>query len=87
MVNRVMRGHVMARPFPLCNRASDVRPGFKAQRMAPTLRQVADFVCTRTKEREYFKTSIVGHENCYFQGWPTLSVGRHWRRRDLSWLT
>ncbi|GFN99722.1 hypothetical protein PoB_002622800 [Plakobranchus ocellatus] len=48
----------------LC-RATDVGPGCKTQRIAPTLRQVADLVCTRTKEREYYKTRIVGHVNCY----------------------
>ncbi|GFO46993.1 hypothetical protein PoB_007349800 [Plakobranchus ocellatus] len=29
----------MAPPFPLCNRATDIRPGCKTQRIAPTLRQ------------------------------------------------
>ncbi|GFN77201.1 hypothetical protein PoB_000370700 [Plakobranchus ocellatus] len=93
-----MRGHVMAAPFPLSDRATDVRPGRKTQRIAPTLRQVADLVCARIKEREYFKTCIVGHVNCCLQCAPTLSatcaaltvllsVGPHWRRRDLSWLT
>ncbi|GFO14145.1 hypothetical protein PoB_004065000 [Plakobranchus ocellatus] len=38
-VSRIMRGHVMAPPFPLPNRAADVRPGCKTQRIAPTLRQ------------------------------------------------
>ncbi|GFO34078.1 hypothetical protein PoB_006058300 [Plakobranchus ocellatus] len=60
-VSRVMRGHVMAPPFPLSNRAADVTPGCKTQRIAPTLRQVADLVCARTKETEYFQTCIVGH--------------------------
>ncbi|GFO49455.1 phospholipase a2 [Plakobranchus ocellatus] len=46
----------MAAPFPLSDRASDVRPGCKTQRIAPTLRQVADLVCARIKDREYFKT-------------------------------
>ncbi|GFO21543.1 hypothetical protein PoB_004804800 [Plakobranchus ocellatus] len=55
-----MRGHVMAAPFPLSDRASDVRPVCKTQRIAPTLRQVADLMCARTKEKEYFKTCIVG---------------------------
>ncbi|GFN96730.1 hypothetical protein PoB_002323600 [Plakobranchus ocellatus] len=31
------------------------------------LRQVADLVCARTIEREYFQTCIVGHVNCWFQ--------------------
>ncbi|GFO07912.1 hypothetical protein PoB_003441700 [Plakobranchus ocellatus] len=53
------------------NKATDVRPGCKTQRIAPTLRQVADLVCTRTKEREYFKTCIVGHVNCCLQCGPT----------------
>ncbi|GFO05399.1 hypothetical protein PoB_003190400 [Plakobranchus ocellatus] len=50
-------------------RASDVRPGCKTQRIAPTIEQVADLVCARTKEREYFKTCtcIVGHVNCCLQ--------------------
>ncbi|GFO28697.1 E3 ubiquitin-protein ligase mind-bomb [Plakobranchus ocellatus] len=64
----------MAAPFPLSDRASDVRPGCKTQRIAPTLRQVADLVCVRIKEREYFKTCIVGHVNCCLQCAPTLSV-------------
>ncbi|GFN83020.1 hypothetical protein PoB_000952600 [Plakobranchus ocellatus] len=65
----------MAAPFPLSDRASDVRPGCKTQRIAPTLRQVADLMCARIKEREYFKTCIVGHVNCCLQCAPTLSVG------------
>ncbi|GFO44634.1 hypothetical protein PoB_007113900 [Plakobranchus ocellatus] len=65
-----MRGHLMAAPFPLSDRASDVRPGCKTQRIAPTLRQVADLLCARTKEREYFKTCIVGHVNCCLQCGP-----------------
>ncbi|GFN76091.1 hypothetical protein PoB_000259700 [Plakobranchus ocellatus] len=64
----------MALPFPLSDRASDVRPGCKTHRIAPTLRQVADLVCARTKEREYFKTCIVGHVNCCLQCGPTLSA-------------
>ncbi|GFO30778.1 hypothetical protein PoB_005728300 [Plakobranchus ocellatus] len=76
-----MRGHVMAAPFPLSNRATDVRPGCKTQRIAPTLRQVADLVCTRTKEREYFKICIVGHVNCCLQCGPTLTV----RYPPTSW--
>ncbi|GFO05459.1 hypothetical protein PoB_003196400 [Plakobranchus ocellatus] len=71
-VNRIMRGHVMAPPFPLSDRASDVRPGCKTQRIAPTLRQVADLMCARMKERGYFKTCIVGHVNCCLQCAPTL---------------
>ncbi|GFN78133.1 hypothetical protein PoB_000463900 [Plakobranchus ocellatus] len=67
----------MAPPFPLSNRASDVRPGCKTQRIAPTLRQVADLVCAPTKEREYFKTCIVGHVNCCFQCGPTLNTIRN----------
>ncbi|GFN82771.1 WD repeat-containing protein 5 [Plakobranchus ocellatus] len=67
-----MRGHVMAAPFPLSDRASDIRPGCKTQRIAPTLRQVADLMCARIKEREYFKTCIVGHVNCCLQCAPTL---------------
>ncbi|GFN99746.1 hypothetical protein PoB_002625200 [Plakobranchus ocellatus] len=49
-VSRIIRGHLMTPPFPLPNRAADVRPGCKTQRIAPTLRQVADLVCARTKE-------------------------------------
>ncbi|GFO25618.1 hypothetical protein PoB_005212300 [Plakobranchus ocellatus] len=64
----------MASPFPLSVRATDVRPGCKTQRIAPTLRQVADLVCARTKEREYFKTCIVGHVNCCLQSGPTLTA-------------
>ncbi|GFO32876.1 hypothetical protein PoB_005938100 [Plakobranchus ocellatus] len=52
----------------------DVRPGCKTQRIAPTLRQVADLVCARTKEREYCKTCIAGHMNCCFQCGPTLTA-------------
>ncbi|GFO22937.1 hypothetical protein PoB_004944200 [Plakobranchus ocellatus] len=63
----------MAPPFPLSNRATDVIPGCKIQRIAPTLRQVADLMCARTKEREYFKTCIVGHVNCCLQCGPTLN--------------
>ncbi|GFO13752.1 hypothetical protein PoB_004025700 [Plakobranchus ocellatus] len=74
-----MRGHVTAPPFPLSDRAADVRPGCKTQRIAPTLRQVADLMCVGTKEREYFKTCIVGHVNCCLQCGPTLS-----RRCELS---
>ncbi|GFO05441.1 hypothetical protein PoB_003194600 [Plakobranchus ocellatus] len=54
----------MAAPFPLSDRASVVRPSCKTQRIAPTLRQVADLMCARIKEREYFKTCIVGQVNC-----------------------
>ncbi|GFO15446.1 hypothetical protein PoB_004195100 [Plakobranchus ocellatus] len=67
-----MRGHVMAAPFPLSDRASDVRPGCKTQRIAPTLREVANLMCARIKEREYFKTCIVGHVNCCLHCAPTL---------------
>ncbi|GFN96224.1 hypothetical protein PoB_002273000 [Plakobranchus ocellatus] len=74
MVSRSMRGHVMAPPFPLSNKATDVRPGCKTQRIAPTLQQVADFVSALTKEREYFKTCIVGHVNCCLQCVPTLTL-------------
>ncbi|GFO20678.1 hypothetical protein PoB_004718300 [Plakobranchus ocellatus] len=66
-----MRGHVMAALFPLSNRATDVRPGCKTQRIAQTLRQVADLMCARIKERDYFKTCIVGHVNCCLQCRPT----------------
>ncbi|GFN91941.1 hypothetical protein PoB_001844700 [Plakobranchus ocellatus] len=48
-----MHGHVIAAPFPLSDRASDVRPGCKTQRIAPTLRQVADLMCARIKERVF----------------------------------
>ncbi|GFO38225.1 hypothetical protein PoB_006473000 [Plakobranchus ocellatus] len=71
-----MRGHVIAAPFPLSDRASDVRPGCKTQRIAPTLRQVADLMCARIKEREYFKTRIVGHVNCCLQCGSTLTSQR-----------
>ncbi|GFO42055.1 hypothetical protein PoB_006856000 [Plakobranchus ocellatus] len=71
-----MRGHVTAPPFPLTDRAADVRPGCKTQRIAPTLRQVADLMCAGAKEREYFKTCIVGHVNCCLQCGPTLSDER-----------
>ncbi|GFO34775.1 hypothetical protein PoB_006128000 [Plakobranchus ocellatus] len=73
-VCRIVRGHMMAFLFPLSNRATDVRPGCKTQRIAPTLRQVADLVCARTKERDYIKTCIVGQVNCCLQCRPTLSV-------------
>ncbi|GFN92162.1 lipoyltransferase 1, mitochondrial [Plakobranchus ocellatus] len=55
-------------------RTSDVRPGGKTQRIAPTLQQAADLVCTHTKERECFKTCIVGHVNCCLQIEPTLTM-------------
>ncbi|GFO45127.1 hypothetical protein PoB_007163200 [Plakobranchus ocellatus] len=64
----------MAPPFPLSDRASDVRQGCKTQRIAPTLGQVADLMCARIKEREYFKTCIVGHVNCCLQCAPTLTA-------------
>ncbi|GFN78391.1 hypothetical protein PoB_000489700 [Plakobranchus ocellatus] len=54
--------------------ATDVRPGCKTQGIAPTLPQVIDLVCASTKEREYFKTCIVGHVNCCLQCGPTLSM-------------
>ncbi|GFN82881.1 hypothetical protein PoB_000938700 [Plakobranchus ocellatus] len=63
----------MAPLFPLSNRATDVRPGCKAQKIAPTLGQVADLVCARMKEREYFKT-FIGHVNCCLQCGPPLTV-------------
>ncbi|GFO27292.1 hypothetical protein PoB_005379700 [Plakobranchus ocellatus] len=69
-----MRGHVTAPPFPLSDRASDVRPGCKTQKIALTLRQVAVLMCARIKEREYFKTCIVGHVNCCLQCGPTLTL-------------
>ncbi|GFN96822.1 histone-lysine N-methyltransferase SETMAR [Plakobranchus ocellatus] len=69
----------MAAPFPLSDRANDVRPGCKTQRIAPTLRQVADLMCARSKEREYFKTCIVGHVNCCLQCAPTLT--QQWLQR------
>ncbi|GFN82569.1 hypothetical protein PoB_000907500 [Plakobranchus ocellatus] len=61
----------MAASFPLSDRASVVRSGCKTQRIAPTLRQVADLMCARIKEKEYFKTCIVGHVNCCLQCAPT----------------
>ncbi|GFO09840.1 hypothetical protein PoB_003634500 [Plakobranchus ocellatus] len=64
----------MAPPFPLSNRATDVRPGCKTQRIASAIRQVADLVCARTKEREHFKTCIVGHVNCCLQCERTLTA-------------
>ncbi|GFN88520.1 hypothetical protein PoB_001502600 [Plakobranchus ocellatus] len=64
----------MASPFPLSDRASDVRPGCKTQRIAPSLRQVADLMCARMEKSEYFKTCIVGHVNCCLQCGPTLTV-------------
>ncbi|GFO24766.1 hypothetical protein PoB_005127100 [Plakobranchus ocellatus] len=73
-VSRIMRGYVMALPFPLSNRATGVRPDCKTQRIAPTLRQVADLMCAHTKEREYYKTCIVGHVNCCLQFGPTFTV-------------
>ncbi|GFO18564.1 hypothetical protein PoB_004506900 [Plakobranchus ocellatus] len=73
-VSRIMRGHVMAPPFPLSNRAADVRPVCKTQRIAPTLRQVADLVCARTKEIEYCQTCIVGHVKCCLQCWRSVTA-------------
>ncbi|GFO37732.1 hypothetical protein PoB_006423700 [Plakobranchus ocellatus] len=61
-------------PFPLSNRAIDIRPGCKTQRIAPMFRQVADLVCTRTKETEYFQTCIVGHMNCCLQCGLSVSL-------------
>ncbi|GFN97572.1 hypothetical protein PoB_002407800 [Plakobranchus ocellatus] len=55
-------------------RATDVRPSCKTQRIALTLRQVAALVCAPSKEREYFKTCIVGHVNCCLQCGPTLTA-------------
>ncbi|GFN79926.1 hypothetical protein PoB_000643200 [Plakobranchus ocellatus] len=70
----------MAPPFPLSDRATDVRPGCKTQRIAPTLRQIADLVCARTKEREYLKTCIVGHVNCCLQCGSTLNQQGHFNK-------
>ncbi|GFN81584.1 hypothetical protein PoB_000809000 [Plakobranchus ocellatus] len=50
-VSTIMLGHVIAPSFPLSNRATDVRPGCKTQRIAPTLRQVADLMCARVDLR------------------------------------
>ncbi|GFN93992.1 hypothetical protein PoB_002049800 [Plakobranchus ocellatus] len=83
MVSRIMRGHVMAAPFPLSDRATDVRPGCKTQRIAPTLQQVADLMCARIKEREYFKTCIVGHVDCCLQCGPTLRLASVMRASPL----
>ncbi|GFO20535.1 LOW QUALITY PROTEIN: cathepsin d [Plakobranchus ocellatus] len=58
-VSRIMRGHIMAPLFPLSNRANDVRPGCKTQRIAPTLRQVAALVCARTKEKSISKHVVL----------------------------
>ncbi|GFO27136.1 hypothetical protein PoB_005364100 [Plakobranchus ocellatus] len=80
-VSRIMRGHVMAPPFPLSNRVTDVRSCCKTQRIASAIRQVADLVCACTKERDYFKTCIVGHVNCCLQCGPTLSLTTD---RDMS---
>ncbi|GFN95474.1 hypothetical protein PoB_002198000 [Plakobranchus ocellatus] len=38
-VSRTMRGQVLASHFLLSKRATDLRPGCKTQRIAPTLRQ------------------------------------------------
>ncbi|GFN88628.1 hypothetical protein PoB_001513400 [Plakobranchus ocellatus] len=65
---------VMSYFWPTVARASDVRPGCKTQRIAPKLRQVAHLMCARIKEREYFKTCIVGHVNCCLQCAPALTV-------------
>ncbi|GFN79925.1 hypothetical protein PoB_000643100 [Plakobranchus ocellatus] len=64
--------------LPLKKRATDVRLGCETQRIAPTLRQIADLVCARTKEREYLKTCTVGHVNC------CSSVGLRLISRDIS---
>ncbi|GFO03382.1 hypothetical protein PoB_002988700 [Plakobranchus ocellatus] len=71
----------MAPLFPLSDRATDVRLGFKTEGIDPTLRQVADLVCARTKERENFKTCIVGHVNCCLQCGPTLRP-----QPDCGWV-
>ncbi|GFO04666.1 hypothetical protein PoB_003117100 [Plakobranchus ocellatus] len=55
-------------------RATEIRPGYKTQRIAPTLRQVTDLMCAGTKERDYLKTCSVGHVNCCLQCAPTLSL-------------
>ncbi|GFO09167.1 hypothetical protein PoB_003567200 [Plakobranchus ocellatus] len=73
----------MASPLLLSNRATDIRPGCKTQRIAPTLRQIADWVCAPTKEREYYKTCIVGHVNCCLQCGPTLTRRRLGRIQNL----
>ncbi|GFO48680.1 hypothetical protein PoB_007518500 [Plakobranchus ocellatus] len=65
-----MRGYVMVAPFPLSNRATDVRPGCKTQRIAPTLRQDGSgsrLGVLSLKELEFFQTCIVGHLNCCLQ--------------------
>ncbi|GFO28413.1 histone-lysine N-methyltransferase SETMAR [Plakobranchus ocellatus] len=67
----------MAPLFPLSNRATDVRPGCKTQRIAPTLRQVADLVCALTKEREYYKTSNLTLQWLQRYGWEILPHPAH----------
>ncbi|GFN88490.1 hypothetical protein PoB_001499600 [Plakobranchus ocellatus] len=60
----------MALPFPLSNRATDVRPGCKTQSIAPTPRPGV----RSHQRREYSKTCIVGHVNCCIQCGPTLTA-------------
>ncbi|GFO26590.1 hypothetical protein PoB_005309500 [Plakobranchus ocellatus] len=38
-VSRIKIGHILAPPFPLSNRVTDVRSGYKTPKIAPTLRQ------------------------------------------------
>ncbi|GFO41095.1 hypothetical protein PoB_006760000 [Plakobranchus ocellatus] len=80
-----MRGNLMV-PFPFSNRATDVRPGCKTQRIAPTLRQVADLLCARTKERDYLKTCIVGDVNSCLQCGPTLTRRLLQDASPLGWV-
>ncbi|GFO06688.1 hypothetical protein PoB_003319300 [Plakobranchus ocellatus] len=64
-------------------RAATVSRIMRGHVMAPLfpLTSRADLVCARTKEREYFKTCIVGHVNCCLQCGPTLTERLHWRQQ------
>ncbi|GFN84717.1 hypothetical protein PoB_001122300 [Plakobranchus ocellatus] len=80
-----MRGHVMAPHFSLSSRATDVRP--KDNSDAPTSSRLG---VRSSKEREYFKTCIVGHVNCCLQCGSTLNLWceeastRAWKRAAVS---
>ncbi|GFO32532.1 hypothetical protein PoB_005903700 [Plakobranchus ocellatus] len=80
-----MRGHVTAPRFPLSNRVTDVRRGCKIQRIAPTLRQVADLVCARTKER-VFQNMYCWTRELLPSVWSTLRPSPHWRQ-PFTYLT
>ncbi|GFO01188.1 hypothetical protein PoB_002769300 [Plakobranchus ocellatus] len=76
----------MALPFPLSDRATDVRPGCKTQRITPTSCRLD----VRSYQRKrVFQTCIVGHVNCCLQCGPTLRltvIGCHEKMMAFPYL-